>query len=96
MKLYDKVQLLEDDPDDPANGPGAPLLFSDIEIDASELCDGVPDGQTALEAYRSANPIGATRKLLEALAATSLEWTEQWRRVVSFNLSCYSRFLLSR
>lgn len=80
MALYDKLQQIEDDEDD----PGAPLLFSDIEIDASQIPNGVPDDHTAFDAYRSEDPAGAARKLLEAFATASLEWTEQYRRVVSF------------
>ncbi|QDS72858.1 hypothetical protein FKW77_007256 [Venturia effusa] len=80
MELYDKVFQLEDDPDEA--GPGAPLLSSDISIDENELANPIPDGQTAFDAYRTENPIGAARKLLEAFAATSLQWTEQYRRLV--------------
>lgn len=84
MDLYDQVLLLEDDPDDDDAGPGAPLLSSDINIETTEISKGIPDGHTAFDAYRSENPAGAARKLLEAFATTSLEWTEQYRRVVSF------------
>ncbi|KAE9979373.1 hypothetical protein EG327_007053 [Venturia inaequalis] len=82
MDLYDQVLLLEDDPDDDDAGPGAPLLSSDINIETTEISKGIPDGHTAFDAYRSENPAGAARKLLEAFATTSLEWTEQYRRVI--------------
>ncbi|TID27634.1 putative 4-coumarate--CoA ligase 3 [Venturia nashicola] len=84
MNLYDQVQLLEDDRDDDDDdaGPGAPLLSSDIEVAASEIPKGIPEGHTAYDAYRNENPAGAARKLLEAFATASLEWTEQYRRVI--------------
>lgn len=94
MELYDKVALLEEDSDDA--GPGAPLLFSNIEIDDSEIPNRDPDDdQTRFDAYRSENPIGAARKLFESFVTKSLEWTEQYRRAVSFNSICFSILVLS-
>lgn len=94
MDLYDQVLPLEEDSDYDDARPGAPLLSSDIEIDPSEIPNGIPDGQTAYDAYRSENPEGAVRKLLEAFATASLEWTEQYRRVVSFSSSLFCLVVL--
>lgn len=88
MALYDKAQLLEDDFDDASSG--APLLVSAIDLDAGEVPTNIPVDQTAYEAYRNEDPVGAARKLVETFVTTSLRWAEQYRRLVSSNHSFLS------
>lgn len=81
MQLYDTSEQLED------NEPGAPLLSSDIEIDPSEAIGMDPNEELTFDSFSEANPTRAAWKLLEAFAVESLNWTDDYRRVVKLHSS---------